>query len=97
MIDEVTLSRAAECLRIIAHPHRLRLIELLLQGEHSVGELAEICELAPAVTSEHLRLMQRMGLLNSQRDGKYIFYYVTEPHLEKIMDCVRCQFGSVKQ
>jgi ArsR family transcriptional regulator, zinc-responsive transcriptional repressor len=46
------------------------------------------------VTSEHLRLMQRLGLLKSEREGRKMYYAVTEPHLSRIMDCVRSQFGA---
>ena len=35
------LSMASECLKTIAHPHRLRMIQMLLDGEHTVGELAQ--------------------------------------------------------
>lgn len=35
------LAKAAECLRTIAHPHRLRILQILTQSEHSVGVLAE--------------------------------------------------------
>ncbi len=94
LIDEAALQQAAECLRTIAHPDRLRLIDLLLQGRFAVGELAELCDLAPAVTSEHLRLMQRLGLLKSERQGRKMYYAVAEPHLSRIMDCVRSQFGA---
>ena len=55
------LEQAAECLRVLAHPHRLRMIQMLLRGQYTVGELAEACELPSAMASEHLRLMQRCG------------------------------------
>ena len=60
------LGEAAECLRTIAHPHRLRMIQLMLQGEHTVGELAESCGIASHVASEHLMLMRRCGLLRKR-------------------------------
>ncbi len=37
------LERAAECLRVLAHPHRLRMIQMLLRGRYTVGELAAAC------------------------------------------------------
>ncbi len=87
------LSDAAECLRALAHPHRLRMVQMLLQGEYSVGELAEACKLSTAMASEHLRLMQRCGFLTSERDGRKVFYRVTEPHLKSILKCVEDRFG----
>ena len=87
------LEEAAECLRILAHPHRLRMIQMLLQGEYTVGELAEACELPSAMASEHLRLMQRCGFLHSEKDGRRVYYGVADPHLADILKCIESRFG----
>ncbi len=87
------LGEAAECLRTLAHPHRLRMVQMLLQGEFSVGELAEACGLPSAMASEHLRLMQRCGFLTSEKDGRQVFYRVAEPHLKQILGCIEARFG----
>ena len=88
-----SLGEAAECLRTLAHPHRLRMVQMLLQGDFSVGELAEACGLPSAMASEHLRLMQRCGFLTSEKDGRQVFYRVAEPHLKQIMGCIEQRFG----
>ena len=93
LIDLESLGQAAECLKTIAHPHRLRMVQMLLQGRYTVGELAEACEIPSHMASEHLRLMQHCGLLSSQRDGRRNYYEVAEPHLESIMDCIQNRFG----
>ena len=87
------LGEAAECLRTLAHPHRLRMVQMLLQGDFSVGELAEACGLPSAMASEHLRLMQRCGFLTSEKNGRQVFYRVAEPHLKQIMGCIEQRFG----
>ncbi len=87
-----TLSQAAECLRVLAHPHRLRMIQMLLQGDFTVGELAEACELPTAMASDHLRLMQRCGFLSAQKDGRKVYYRVIEPHLQSILGCIEDRF-----
>jgi ArsR family transcriptional regulator, zinc-responsive transcriptional repressor len=86
------LGQAAECLRVLAHPHRLRMIQMLLAGDFTVGELAEGCELPTAMASEHLRLMQRCGFLASEKSGRKVFYRVVEPHLRSIMRCIEERF-----
>lgn len=91
--DLEALGQAAECLRVLAHPHRLRMIQMLLAGNYSVGELAEGCDLPTAMASEHLRLMQRCGFLASEKEGRKVFYRVTEPHLKSIMQCIEDRFG----
>ena len=52
------LERAAECLKTLAHPHRLRMVQMLLRDRYTVGELAEACGIPSHMASEHLRLMQ---------------------------------------
>lgn len=88
------LTKAAECLRTLAHPVRLRMVQLLLHGRYTVGELAEDCGIPDNVASEHLRLMQRCGFFTSERDGRKVYYQVAEPHLEDIMNCVESRFLS---
>ena len=94
LTDLEALGQAAECLRLLAHPHRLRMIQMLLQGDYTVGELAEACELPTAMASEHLRLMQRCGLLSSEKQGRKVFYRVAEPHLKSILKCIEDRFDS---
>lgn len=83
------LRSAAECLKCVAHPHRLRIVEILFQGKFSVDEIAGLCELSQPATSGHLRLMEGKGLLKSSRSGRMVYYTVAEPRLEGIIDCVR--------
>lgn len=87
------LTEAADCLKTLAHPHRLRMIELLLAGEYTVGELAEACGIPSHMASEHLGLMKDRGLLTSERQGRKIFYRVAEPGLAAILGCVQNRFG----
>lgn len=94
LTDLEALGEAAECLRVLAHPHRLRMIQMLLSGDYTVGELAESCELPTAMASEHLRLMQRCGFLNSEKDGRKVYYRVAEPHLKNIMRCIEDRFDT---
>lgn len=89
-----SLSEAAECLRVLAHPHRLRMIQMLLADSYTVTELAEACELPTAMASEHLRLMQRCGFLASEKDGRRVYYKVVEPHLKQILKCVVDRFDT---
>lgn len=95
ILDQASLEIAAECLRTIAHPCRLRMISILLQSECSVGELAEYCDIPSHMASEHLRLLKDRGLLSSRRDGRKIFYAVAQPGLENIIECIRTKFRCV--
>lgn len=88
------LQQAAECLRTLAHPVRLRMVQLMLQEELTVGQLAEACEIPSHMASEHLRMMQHCGLLARRQEGRRIYYQVAEPTLAPIMDCIESRFGN---
>ena len=83
------LQDAAECLRVLAHPVRLRVVDLLMQGEFTVGEIAEVCGVQPHQTSEHLRLLKGHGLLDSERRGRSVFYKIADPRLPGLLNCIR--------
>jgi len=90
--DPAAFAQAAECLKTLAHPVRLRFVQLLLHGRYTVGELAEDSGVPDNVASEHLRLMQRCGFFTSEREGRRVYYQVAEPHLANIMKCVESRF-----
>lgn len=92
--DPAAFALAAECLKTLAHPVRLRIVQLLLHGRYTVGELAEDCEIPDNVASEHLRLMQRCGFFTSEREGRKVYYRIAEPHLEGLMNCIEDRFLS---
>lgn len=94
LIDLDRLVLAAECLKTLAHPHRLRIVELLLNDRYTVGELAEKCEIPSNIASGHLRLMQRCNFLASERDGRRVYYKITEPCIKTFIECIRQRFSA---
>lgn len=96
-ISEEGFEQAAECLRTLAHPHRLRMLQMMLGGRYTVGELAGACGIASHAASTHLRLMKHCGLLAGERDGRKTFYRVAEPHLVGIMTCIEQRFGGKRR
>lgn len=93
LLPLTALEQASECLKTLAHPHRLRMVQMLLRGRYTVGELAEACEIPSHMASEHLRLMQRCQLLASEKDGRMVYYQIAEPHLANIMTCIEARFS----
>ncbi len=93
MLPTEALDRAAGMLRVLAHPHRLRIVEILLEGRHSVGELAQMLQLAPNAVSQHLNQMKAFGILTSERDGRTVYYRVIDPNAMTLIACIRkhCQ------
>lgn len=86
------MEKAAECLRTLAHPHRLRIIQILLEHDESVGELARACALPSHSVSEHLRILKDRGYLQNERQGRKVFYKIAEPALADIMHCIEKRF-----
>ncbi len=75
---QVLYEQFAEVAKALGHGHRLEILELLAQREQSVEALAERAGLSIANASQHLRLMRRAGLLASRRDGKHVFYRLSD-------------------
>lgn len=94
LTDLAALEEAAACLRTLAHAHRLRMVQMLLQKQYTVGELAEACNIPSHMASEHLRLMQRCGFLKAEKEGRCVYYNVVEPHLQSILQCIEKRFGT---
>jgi DNA-binding transcriptional ArsR family regulator len=97
LIEFEQLQQAAECLRTLAHPVRLRMVQLMLRGELTVGELAEACEIPSHMASEHLRMMQHCGFLSRRQEGRRTYYQVVEPAVERMMACIESRFGKCQK
>jgi DNA-binding transcriptional ArsR family regulator len=89
LLPDDVLIAAAECLKVMAHPTRLRMVEILMQGEFCVNEIAELCQSPPHQACQHLRLMQGHGLLASQRKGKTVYYRINSSRLPSLIQCLR--------
>jgi DNA-binding transcriptional ArsR family regulator len=66
----------ANLFRVLGHPVRVRILELLRDGERSVGALQAELELDSGGTSQHLSALRRIGLVQSRRDGTSVYYRV---------------------
>lgn len=69
----------AEIAKALSSPIRIEIVEVLGQGERSVEGVASRLGLSMANASQHLRLMQRCGVLASRRDGKKVLYRLSDP------------------
>jgi ArsR family transcriptional regulator len=84
-----TLEKAAATLKMLAHPQRLRLIEILEhETEMPVNGLVEETGFPQAVVSQHLNQMKRMGLLKARRCGKKMCYSIADPRPLAILNCI---------
>lgn len=73
-----------------AHEHRLELLDHMAQGEQSVEALAQRTGLSVANTSQHLQLLRRAGLAETRRDGRHVFYRLSdEAGVVDLIECLR--------
>lgn len=90
----IDYENAALCLKTLANPQRLEIVHYLIEKKRcSVGEIAEEFSLPNNVASEHLTLMKDRGLLQSTRDGRKVYYTISEPTLKNIMNCIKKRFS----
>ncbi|MGQ0832062.1 MAG: ArsR/SmtB family transcription factor [Microthrixaceae bacterium] len=75
---------AAETLKLLADPTRLRILWALLHGEHAVNELADHVGVRPPAVSQHLAKLRLAGLVRTRRDGNRIFYAAENDHIERL-------------
>lgn len=64
--------------KAVAHEHRLELLEAMAQGERTVETLASRAGISIANASQHLQQMRRAGLIEARRDGKFVYYQLSD-------------------
>lgn len=75
--------------RVLGHPARVRILELLRDGERSVGTLQAELGLDSGGTSQHLAALRRIGLVESRREGTSVFYRVDDPRVFELLEAGR--------
>ncbi len=87
-MDERILELKAEVLKTLAQPTRLKILELLRNGEKC------ICEIVPAINGEqsnisrHISLMQKSHLVTTRKDGVKVMVKVSDPKVFEILDSI---------
>ena len=79
---------------MLGHPVRVRILELLRDGERTVGELQHELELDSSGTSQHLGVLRRHGVLESRREGTNVYYRVRDPRTFQLLVVAREILGS---
>jgi len=73
----------------LAHPNRLELLEQLAQGERSVETLADRTGLSIANASQHLQQMRHAGVVAARREGKFVFYALSDDAVLDLVSALR--------
>ena len=92
---EDTLRRfKAEFFKALAHPARLKILELLRSGELSVNELQTRLEIEPSAVSQHLAVLRAKNIVETRKVGTSVYYRVRDPEVAVLLDSARRIFNN---
>ena len=85
LIRDDELEKMSETLKAVAHPVRLQIVNILMNGERSVGELVKTLGTKQSLTSQQLSILKSRGVLKSRRNGNVVFYSLENHGVKNIM------------
>lgn len=88
-VDLLNVKKAAMVLRAINHKLRQQILKLIDEhGRITVTEIYVKLRLEQSVASQHLSILRKAGFVNTERDGKYIYYTVNTVRIEELNNFV---------
>ena len=91
--DLQTYETQAQLFKLLTHPVRLAILEILRGGEHCVCHMEAYLGYRQAYISQQLAGLREAGLIQDRRDGWNIFYRVTDERIYAVMDTIRLMTG----
>ncbi|MEX0769396.1 MAG: metalloregulator ArsR/SmtB family transcription factor [Balneolaceae bacterium] len=82
-------SELAGVVKAMSNPHRLEILELLAQGEYSVEGIADQTDLEIANASQHLQVLKRAQLVETRKEGTFVYYYLADQSVYKAWKSLR--------
>jgi ArsR family transcriptional regulator len=79
----------AEFFKTLAHPARIRVLELLRQGERSVSQLIPAVGLEPSHLSQQLGVLRRANIVQARKEGSAVFYSVTDERIFELLEVAK--------
>ena len=88
-IDNSKLGVSSDILRALAHPLRIQILEFIDgHGTINVNKIYHTLNLEQSITSQHLRILRKNGLVFTHRDGKYVHYSLNYPKIHTVVKAV---------
>jgi ArsR family transcriptional regulator len=82
------LKRMSELMKVMGNPSRLAIVDLLIErGRLPVGDISHEVHISQSSTSQHLKALERIGALESERQGTFIFYKIKNPLIKTLISC----------
>jgi ArsR family transcriptional regulator, zinc-responsive transcriptional repressor len=89
MEEDKRIEKAAYVLKAIAHPLRIKIIQMLHENQElNVSTIYKNLNAEQSLISHHLINMRDKGILDIRRSGKNIFYFLVDASLANIIDCI---------
>jgi len=79
----------ADLFKTLGHPARIRVLELLSQREHAVGEMLPEVGIEATSLSQQLAVLRRAGLVTFRKEGSTVYYSLTSPEVAELMAVAR--------
>lgn len=89
------IEMVADRFKILSEPLRLRILQMLQEGEKSVTELTDLTGTSQPNISKHLKLMQTAGIVSRDQIGNTVYYSIADESIFKLCDVV-CNSLSVR-
>jgi len=89
MEDRKVFELQAEVYKVLSNPTRLMILGFLGDSEKTVSEIVEGLGLSKSNVSQHLNYMKTVGLLCSRKDGRKVYYYVSDKRLLKAIELMK--------
>jgi len=84
----------ADFFRALAHPIRIRILETLGEGEHSVQELQQSLDLEQPIVSQQLAVLRSRNIVTSRKVGTTVRYALSDPLITKLLSVAREIFNN---
>jgi DNA-binding transcriptional ArsR family regulator len=84
----------AEFFRALAHPVRIRILEVLVRGERTVGQLQQELSLEQSVVSQQLATLRTKNVVAPRKDGTTVYYTLRDPLLGDLLKVARRIFNN---
>jgi DNA-binding transcriptional ArsR family regulator len=84
----------AELFKALAHPARIHILEILREGEHTVGGLQARLGIDASSVSQHLAILRARQIVDARKAGTSVHYRVRDPQLFAILDAGRAIFAA---
>ena len=94
-IMQASADDACDLLKALANPHRLMIVCTLVDGEQSVGALAQMLGVRETLASQHLGLLRRDGVVSARREGQTIYYGLQSGQARAVVETLSTLFCKV--